>query len=226
MRTLALGDIHGCLTALDTVLDAAALGSKDRIVALGDFVDRGPNSRGTLDRLIGLHRGGQLVPILGNHDEMFLTALTGGERKLWLCFGGIEALQSYGHLPTDSVLDRVPAEHLAFLRDHCKPYWETDEHIFAHALLLPDVPLDQQPPDVLRWDKLGEPIQHVSGKTLICGHTRQRSGQPLVMPGTICIDTGVYGPDGWLTCLDVASGSYWQANEKGQSRAGHLDRLR
>jgi serine/threonine protein phosphatase 1 len=226
MRTLAVGDIHGCLTALDTVLEAAAFGPDDRLVALGDFVDRGPSSRGTLDRLIALHGAGRLVPILGNHDEMFLASLLGLARNMWLWFGGAETLQSYGHAPDDDPLSNVPPEHLEFLRTACIPYYETERQIFTHATLSPELPLSEQTGSVLRWDKLSGPVRHVSGKMLICGHTRQHSGHPLVMPSTVCIDTGVYASDGWLTCLDVRTGEYWQANEKGQARLGHLDRLR
>jgi hypothetical protein len=73
------------------------------------------------------------------------------------------------------------------------------------------------------WETL-EPATwrpHESGKTMICGHSAQRSGRPLVLDHAICIDTWVYG-DGWLTCLDVASEVYWQANERGESRMGSL----
>lgn len=226
MRTLAVGDIHGCLTSLEAALEAAAFGPDDRLIALGDFVDRGPNSKGTLDRLVALHRAGRLVAILGNHDEMFLGALLGLARNTWLWFGGVETLQSYGHAPEDDTFSNVPPGHLEFLKTACVPYHETEHFIFTHATLAPGLPLAEQPPEALRWDKLDGPIRHVSGKTLVCGHTRQRGGHPLVMPGTICIDTGAYASDGWLTCLDVGGGAYWQANEKGQTRFGHLDKLR
>ena len=72
---------------------------------------------------------------------------------------------------------------------------------------------------------MGMEIEHCSGKTLICGHTRQASGLPWVLPGTICIDTGVYDGDGWLTCLHVETGDYWQANNRGESRAGNVSAL-
>ena len=74
MRTLAIGDIHGCLTALKTLLDFVAPAADDRLIALGDYVDRGPDSRGVLDFLIALHAGGRLVALRGNHDEMMADA--------------------------------------------------------------------------------------------------------------------------------------------------------
>ncbi|MBY0230428.1 MAG: serine/threonine protein phosphatase [Gemmataceae bacterium] len=222
MRTLAIGDIHGCLVALETLLAAVALEADDTVVALGDFVDRGPDSRGVIDRLIGLHDAGQLVAILGNHDEMMLAALQGGKSRGWLWFGGEETLASYGHGPTETVFDRVPTAHVDFLWKACRPYYETETHLFAHAGVQPDVPMPQQSEDVLRWLKLTGPIRHASGKTLIVGHTKQRSGVPLVLDGVVCIDTGAYEEDGWLTCLDVDSGKYWQANERGETREGSI----
>ena len=81
MRTLAIGDIHGCLTALTTLLDFVAPAADDRLVALGDYVDRGPDSRGVLDLLIALHAGGRLVALRGNHDEMMTEAHAGPTRR-------------------------------------------------------------------------------------------------------------------------------------------------
>ena len=70
MRTLAIGDIHGCLTALDLLLARVEVRPDDRLIALGDYVDRGPDSRGVLDRVIKLHETGQLIALRGNHDAM------------------------------------------------------------------------------------------------------------------------------------------------------------
>ena len=69
MRTLALGDIHGCLDALKLLLARIELTPDDRVIALGDYVDRGPDSRGVLDLMVKLHETGQLVALRGNHDR-------------------------------------------------------------------------------------------------------------------------------------------------------------
>ena len=74
-RTIAIGDIHGCSAALATLIDAIAPGGDDTIVALGDYIDRGPDSRGVLERLIALGARSRLVPILGDHEEMLLDAI-------------------------------------------------------------------------------------------------------------------------------------------------------
>ena len=104
MRTFVIGDIHGCLTALDTILDRLAPTDSDRIIGLGDFIDRGPDTKGVIDRLIALQKKGIFIGIMGNHEEMALQSREAlkrpGELGLpayhdWLVFGGYEAVQSY-----------------------------------------------------------------------------------------------------------------------------------
>jgi serine/threonine protein phosphatase 1 len=224
MRTLAVGDIHGCSIALDAVLALAAPGPDDRLITLGDYVDRGPDSRGLLDRLTTLFDAGRLIPLRGNHDQMMVNARDGKDRLLWLSCGGRQTLASYGHALHDEDYDRVPERHWRFLEKDCRDWHETERHFFVHASAYPDLPFDEQPAYMLLWEKLGEPVQHMSGKVMVCGHTRQPSGVPLDLGTTVCIDTGVYGEQGWLTCLHVETGRYWQANQRGQTRTGYLER--
>jgi len=225
MRLLAIGDIHGCLTAFDALLELVSPQPEDQIVTLGDYVDRGPNSCGVLDRLIELHAGGQLIALRGNHDIMMLGIRCSGVDPHWLSYGGNTTLHSYGidddEIDWEYVLAMIPEQHWKFLEEDCLPYYETEEHIFVHANLYPDLPLEEQPDYMLYWERLDEPCVHFSGKTMICGHTRQKSGVPLDLGTSICIDTSIYD-GGWLTCLDVLSGRIWQANEKGETRTGDL----
>src|SRR5215213_6317702 len=95
-RTLAIGDIHGCLTALDTLLGFVQPKPDDRLVFLGDYVDRGPDSKGVLDRVIELHKAGRAVCLRGNH-EIMMAAARGGrdDYRFWLRVGGLEAMDSY-----------------------------------------------------------------------------------------------------------------------------------
>ncbi len=225
MRTLAIGDIHGCLTALKTLLEFVAPTADDRIIALGDYVDRGPDSRGVLDFLIALHAGGQLVALRGNHDEMMADARIRpvGDWTLWLACGGRETLQSYGVSdPVLSDLKEVPESHWTFLERDCLDWYETETHFFVHANAYSDLPLDDQPRAMLLWEALYVPCRHVSGKVMVCGHTRQPDGRPRNYGSTVCIDTGAYGAEGWLTCLEVETGRFWQANQHGQQRDGML----
>ena len=82
MRLLAISDIHGCSRAFDTLLDAVAPKPDDQIITLGDYVDRGPDSRGVLDRLVALHDTGRLIALRGNHDVMMLEAAQGSRPRL------------------------------------------------------------------------------------------------------------------------------------------------
>lgn len=224
MRTLVIGDIHGFSAIFDTLLEAVAPTSQDSIITLGDYVDRGPDSRGVLDRLIQRFKTGQLIPLSGNHDLLFTEVVqSNGDRRAWLKYGGVETLVSYGHGPIDNPLSRVPYAHLDFLNRSCRMYHETQTHLFAHANVDPSLPMSEQKEIDLRWTKLEGPVHHYSGKTLVCGHTRQANGRPLVLPGVVCIDTGVYDVDGWLTCLHLETGEYWQANYRQEVRTGRLE---
>ena len=141
----------------------------------------------------------------------------------WLCCGGRETLASYGSPGQPGTLDDVPDEHWDFL-EGLHDWYETDTHFFVHANVYPDMPLEEQPTFMLHWEKLYGAQPHESGKIMVCGHTSQRSGKPLNLGYAVCIDTWVYG-QGWLTCLDVENGLYWQANQQGESRMANLDRL-
>src|ERR1043166_1885627 len=97
MRLLAIGDVHGCTRAWDALLELVAPAADDWIVTLGDYIDRGPDSRGAVDRMLKLNAGGQLVALRGNHEEMLLEARNNeAMREEWLAFGGRETLGSYG----------------------------------------------------------------------------------------------------------------------------------
>jgi serine/threonine protein phosphatase 1 len=215
-RLIAIGDIHGCSAALRTLLEAIAPQPHDTIVMLGDYIDRGPDSRGVLDLLRGLARQTWLVPLLGNHDEMMLDVCRGRRDLLieWLLFGGQATLDSYD-VP---VPEAIPLEHLDFLR-RCQLYYETATHFFVHGNYLESVPLAQQPAETVLWESIKQrrPGPHVSGKIAIVGHSSQKSGQILDLGYLKCIDTWCYG-DGWLTALDVGSGQVWQANKMGAIR--------
>lgn len=221
-RTLAIGDMHGCRTALETLLAEIQPTTDDLIVALGDFVDRGPDSCGVIEVILQLEKRCQLVALLGNHEQMMLEGAEFPEALPgWLMYGGLETLESY-KIPRDAyTLNKLPAAHRAFLTERCRDAFETPTHVFVHAGFDPKLPLDRQTVEVLRWDKLTDRGPHPAGKVTICGHTRQLSGEPLDLGHIICIDTWVYGA-GWLTCLDVGTRQYWQANEQGEQREGAL----
>ncbi|HYV38025.1 MAG TPA: metallophosphoesterase family protein [Gemmataceae bacterium] len=225
MRILAIGDIHGCLRAFDALLEQVDPQPVDVVITLGDYVDRGPDSKGVLDRLAELRTRCRLIPLKGNHDLMMIAARKDEEHfSEWLKCGGTQTLQSYNATADwKSFVKNIPPEHWQFLREMCVAYHETTTHFFVHANAYPDCPLAEQPDYMLYWEQIEEGAwrPHESGKTMICGHSVQRSGRPLVLDHAVCIDTWVYG-DGWLTCLDVESEVYWQANQHGEIRIRNL----
>lgn len=211
MRILAIGDIHGCSDALDALLTAIDVKPEDTLVTLGDYVDRGPDARGVLDRLIALGRNVHLVALRGNHDQMMLDARDDARaRSGWVQVGGDRTLASYGGL------GNVPPAHWDFLENQCVDYWECDTHFFAHANAYPDVPLWDQPRYMLYWERFDRARPHESGKIMVCGHTSQKDGLPRNLGYAVCIDTWAWGA--WLSCLDVGSGLVWQADHDGKRR--------
>src|SRR5579872_6902654 len=172
---LAIGDIHGCDVALETLLSALAITADDSVVVLGDVVDRGPGTKQVVDRLLRLAEECRLVFILGNHEEMMLAAVEQGESvEPWLRYGGTATLFSYGGDPR-----KIPPAHLDFLRSGID-CWETPGELFIHANLDPARKLSEQTAEWLRWTHLsGHEVPHPSGKQIICGHTPQKGGLPL-----------------------------------------------
>lgn len=217
MRVFAIGDVHGCADALRRLDQELIFGATDTVVTLGDYVDRGPHTRAVIDHLLELRRRCRLVALRGNHEVMMLRARN--DRAFlpkWLTYGGAEALDSYGA----ATFGDIPASHWEFLESTAL-YHEEGGDFFVHANVLPDLPLEQQSEKTLCWAHLGEPRPHVSGRRMVCGHTPQKSGQPLNFGHAVCIDTFAFG-GGWLTCLNVKTNEYWQASQAGDLRSGTL----
>ncbi len=218
-RTLAIGDIHGCDVALAHLLERLNPAADDTVVLLGDVVDRGPATRQVIDRLIALRKSCQLIFIMGNHEEMMRDAISGsGLLHAWMETGGRETLDSYGGL-----IDDIPAPHIRFLMSTV-PFYETQTEIFVHASLEPGISLKNQSADWLRWKHLGgSERRHESGKRIICGHTPQTDGVPLVLDGWVCLDTFAHGGK-FLSALDLATDHVYQASERGEVREFPLGR--
>jgi serine/threonine protein phosphatase 1 len=206
-RVIAIGDIHGCSAALAVLVEAINPTSDDILIPLGDYLDRGLDSCGVLEQLIALADRCQLVPILGNHEEMLLAARTDAwALKFWLACGGVATLASYGD---DTTLRAIPERHWEFLHT-CVPFHDTTTHVFAHArsnFRLPPEPEDGRP----LWPRF-------SGKTGIIGHDAQKNGEIRDEDCLKCIDTFCHG-GGWLTALEAHTGQVWQANERGLLRS-------
>ena len=215
-RLIAIGDIHGCLTALNRLLDAIDPQPDDTFVLLGDYLDRGPDSRGVIDRILQLGEESRMHAILGNHEEMLLAVLDGSmSPHFWIRHGGTATLDSYGFAGD---LNVIPPRHIEFVRS-CPALIETESYFFTHGNYDAEIALTDQDPAMLRWTSLHEhsPEPHQSGKKAIVGHTASRSGEIVDLGHLKCIDTYCYGGQ-WLTALDIREGTVWQANQEGELR--------
>ncbi len=209
-RVYAIGDIHGCLDRLRELHDliradlAARPIDDPLLVHIGDYVDRGPDSRGVVALLEAGNPidGVPTVNLMGNHERTMLDALSGAGAAMtdWMISGGKEALASWGgdpKAPRPTWPDFVPAAHLAWLRGLPHKH-RLDGYMFAHAGVRPGVPLDEQAAQdllTIRNSFLYSAVDH--GAVVVHGHTPR--GAPEVRFNRIGIDTGAVF-NGALTC--------------------------
>ena len=215
-RTICIGDIHGCSIALQKIIECVQPGWDDRVVLLGDYVDRGPDTRGVIEQVWKLQDCSNVIALQGNHELMLLRAFhDSGQLNAWLQFGGVETLASYG-----GGVESIPPDHIDFFRN-CRSWFETETHIFMHANYDPGLPLGRQPQALLFWQHLADelPPPHCSGKIAVVGHMPQPDGKILDAGHLICLDTHCYD-GGWLTAMDLQTGRYWQSNQEGVLREG------
>lgn len=214
-RIFAIGDIHGCLTELDCLLThletEVGLNENDAVVFIGDFIDRGPDSRGVVDRVINVQKKiPDTVTLKGNHEEMLVSFLgfpgTGGQ--VFYQNGGRETLASYGIADFDprdheALQNSLPAAHLAFYTNLDRIV-VLDSFIFVHAGLSPLRSLDTQIDDEIFWirDEFIKNI-HRFDKTVVFGHTPFKDVF-FHDPYKIGIDTGLVYRN-MLTCLELRS---------------------
>lgn len=221
MALYAIGDIHGCLSALKTVFKEKIIKKNDTVVFLGDYVDRGENSKGVIDWLIENKENYNFHFILGNHEIMMSTARSSNERlSEWLYFGGSQTLDSYKIGDDSDWVEKIDNSHWKFI-ESCKSYLEIGNFIFVHAGLEIGKELEEQNKHHLFWRKYEIPKLYTPEKTVICGHTSRKNGEIADFGHTICIDTFAYGGQ-WLTCLNVESKEYIKANDQGNIQIGKL----
>jgi len=209
-RVFAIGDIHGCAGELDALLGGLELATGDTLVFVGDYIDRGPDSRAVVDMMLEIQGRSDVgsVFLKGNHEDMCLAYLgrPGHWGEAWLSNGGRHALVSYGlhpEAPPGDVLDKLPEGHLRFLEglvtSHTMGSW-----LIVHAGVRPDRKWSEQEEEDLLWireDFIRRP--HGLPQTVVFGHTPQRA--VLVdLPYKVGIDTGcVYG--GMLTAFELGA---------------------
>lgn len=243
-RVYAVGDIHGRLDLLDQLLedirdDSSRRGEADTLmIFLGDLVDRGPESRGVVDRLIKLRDSGtDATFLLGNHDEVFLKAASGDPKacRFLTRIGGKETILSYGVSIEDYhscdhdelaelLTSKVPAAHLEFLSSF-ENFFEIGDYLFVHAGIRPGTPIADQKEADLRW--IRKEFLHCRDphpKIVVHGHSI--SEEVDIRRNRIGIDTGAFasgrltalgleGTDRWFLTAEGQPDSRWSANPEG-----------
>ena len=218
MRRFAIGDIHGCAKALRSVIEAIDPQREDELVFLGDYVDRGPDSRDAIDQIIDLQTRTQVVALRGNHEIMLMgVAMNGLDDSVWRANGGNSTLASYG-----GSLSKIPSNHLVFFHE-LLPHYEIDDTIFVHASYDPDFAMFDQTEMMTYWTHLTAPFPapHMSGKRVIVGHTPQPNGQVMDLGHLVCIDTYCFGY-GYLTAYEIGGKSIIQADRHGHVKSSPM----
>ena len=211
MRQFVVGDIHGCSKALRTLIETIAPGPDDEFIFLGDYIDRGPDSKNVVDQILALRTQCKVITLRGNHEIMLCGVLFRGlDQQIWKNSGGIATLTSYG-----GSLRKIPKHHIEFFQK-LRSYYQIDDYIFVHANYEADRPLEEQSDSNLYWNHLEYPYppKHRSGKTVIVGHTPQSSGMILDLGHLICIDTCCFA-GGYLTAMNLATRELIQVDRKG-----------
>ncbi|HTO79039.1 MAG TPA: metallophosphoesterase family protein [Methylocystis sp.] len=208
LRLYAIGDIHGRLDLLETLARRIEADLKDAptpavTIFLGDYVDRGPDSAGVLDRLARRDFPTEFLALRGNHEEVMLKFLENPDiLESWRNYGGLETLHSYGtdvfpamrgmgyEAIRENFLERLPGSHVQFLRDtaHSTTF---GDYFFCHAGARPGVALDRQTPRDLLWIR-EEFLEFRGGwdKVVVHGHTPV--AEPELLTSRINVDTGAF----------------------------------
>jgi serine/threonine protein phosphatase 1 len=196
MRIYAIGDIHGSLDKLRSLLarcEHDAAGAPMRLVFIGDYIDRGPDSRGVIEHVMALQErlADRVVALMGNHEAMALATIDETiPAGAWLTEGGAATLRSYGVVSARA----LPHAHVTWLRSLRMSY-DDGRRLFVHAGVNPEKPLDAQDDDDLLW--IREPFLSDArdyGRLIVHGHTPTRTGEPDLRTNRVNIDTGaVYG---------------------------------
>ena len=223
-RMIVVGDLHGYRDPLLRLLDKIAIGDGDLVVFIGDYVDRGPDSKALVGALMEFGAAHENTVFLkGNHEDMLLGSI--GMPALiqdvdtWFHNGGVQTLVSYGAeeneisaLPGIWDLDErserarsfIPESHVAFFTS-LELYVETESYFICHAGVSPFGTVEEGKRNVfdLLWmrDHLHADAPDWE-KTVVCGHTPQR--KVLVREKLICVDTGLYYY-GMLSAIDLLS---------------------
>ncbi len=183
-RIIAITDIHGELEKLNSLIDKLNPQTQDTIVFMGDYIDRGPDSKGVIDKVISMAHVCNCIYLKGSHEYAYLQARAGDDyyNYLFWNYGGVQTVQSYGSF------ENIYSIHGDFL-ENLRPYYLTDDYLFVHAGIRPEIPFENQNETDFYYIR-GEFIykKHNLPQKIIFGHTDFK--EPQVQADKICIDTG------------------------------------
>ncbi len=226
-RIYAVGDIHGRADLLNEMFKRIAMDAvthederNPRIILLGDYIDRGDNSRDVIDLMISVSESlpeGRLTFLLGNHEAALLSFLQDPtERSEWLRFGGLQTLSSYGVAPpksnpspedlvavADALRTAMGKEHIDFMMSFQR-YIKSGDVVFVHAGLDTGASLNEQDDEAMLWGR-SDFIETggIDGLRVIHGH--YDASEPVMLPSRVCVDTGAYY-SGRLTAIRLDEG--------------------
>lgn len=227
MRTIVIPDIHGMYDLFIELLKKVNLSKKDKLILLGDYVDRGEKSKKVIDKIVKLMEDYDVVALKGNHDDWFLRFLEGelseDEILTWLHFGGFDTVSSYGGVLVESTKDLIEwreyvktnyREHLEFLKG-LRLYYEDEYFYYVHAGVNPfikDIKNNREEDFYWMNRKIFLNNRLSLDKPVIFGHTRVNTIHgdisPYIREDKIGIDGGAFCSGGRLYAMIIERGKY------------------
>jgi serine/threonine protein phosphatase 1 len=217
-----IGDVHGCAPELKQLLEKLPLAPQSTVVFLGDYVDRGPESRQVIEIVFELQTYCTVVPLMGNHEAMFLNFLADPQSELaghFIYNGGSATLASYAD---DFGCYTIPQEHVKFIRD-LELCYQTEEYFFVHAGV-PEIRLEELNPDkfrkVMLWTR-GSFLttEYRWSKVVVHGHTAV--DEVTIWPNRINLDTGCVF-QGELSAMGFPGRKVFSVRKRTETRAVYL----
>lgn len=196
-QIIAIGDIHGCAKTLKALWEKLEPYSDRVHLFVGDYIDRGPDSKEVVDFLLRVKQERKTIFLRGNHELMLLNALQTGSMENWMINGGRTTLESYGE---NATLNDIPDSHIEFFKK-TRAYFETENYFFVHAGIPPSLSIEESKENESAHDYFYWGREHLNAfstpweKTVVFGHTPQPF--PIQQRNMIGIDTGcVYSRPG------------------------------
>ena len=224
-KIICIGDVHGEIHKLRNLFEKLSFVKNDTIIFLGDYIDRGEDSKAVIDFVLSLKDKCNLVTLKGNHEMFALDGHKFTEGRLglaqmfhsWMNNGGGACLRSYCRdgLYMDKpgeIVEEMFIDHGSFF-DNLQLTYETDNHIFVHGHLAHELDTEDQEEWQCVWGRYDDIWPHKSGKTVVCGHTIQYDG--VKDDGfKICIDTGSFTPNGYITAMVIDGNKQYFVDSK------------